>query len=62
VPSPLTASEWHYVATPAALQAAIAALNAATCIAVDIEHNASRSYLGLTCLVPPMLSRCQLSD
>ena len=51
VPPPLPACPWRFVATPAALRAAITALSAAACIAVDIEHNASRSYLGLTCLV-----------
>lgn len=51
LPPPLAASPWHWIATPAALQSAVSALRTAACIAVDIEHNASRSYLGLTCLV-----------
>lgn len=37
------------------LQAAVVALTGASAVAVDVEHNHTRSYLGHTCLL-------QLSD
>lgn len=55
LPAPLRNSPWHWVDTPAGLRAAVEALSSLACVAVDIEHNAARSYLGLSCLV-------QLSD
>ncbi len=54
-PPSLQSSPWHWVDTLAGLRAAAEALRTASCIAVDVEHNVSHAYLGLSCLV-------QLSD
>lgn len=54
-PPPLQSSPWHWVDTLAGLRAAAEALRTASCVAVDVEHNISHAYLGLSCLV-------QLSD
>ena len=48
---PVDGSPWHWVASEADLRAAAAALQGKPCVAVDVEHHAARSYLGITCLL-----------
>lgn len=51
MPIPLSCSGWDWVDSAEQLQRVTEELKGAQQIAVDLEHHALRSYLGITCLL-----------
>jgi hypothetical protein len=51
LPAPLDECPCLWVDTPGKLQVMLSELQGVPVIAVDTEHNAHRSYLGMTCLL-----------
>ncbi|KAK9908142.1 hypothetical protein WJX75_003265 [Coccomyxa subellipsoidea] len=51
LPKPIACSEWDWIDTAEQLYNATQEFKRAQQVAVDLEHHALRSYLGITCLV-----------
>lgn len=51
LPQPITSTQWEFVDTVLNLEAVAKDIKVAAQIAVDLEHHAVRSYLGITCLL-----------